>query len=288
MKRMIMMISITVICLVITYLGSIFIPTLFYAHGYDKAMLDGRSIIAHRGGAGLGTENSLSCLKRGIESGANMVEIDIHQSRDGVVVVCHDATVDRMSDGTGAIAQMDYEEIARLRLVNRQGERTNDHIATFDEVLTLFESERSEGRQVTLLVEIKYPYKHAYDGIEQRMLDLIAAHHAESWVVVQSFADEVIEKVHQLAPAIRVEKLLIAKLPFLPYIIDGKQITSFSYEKYHYVTSFNFYYRSLNHRLIQAIHNQGKEVKMWTLEGTDAPRMEVDGIITDRPDLWCK
>lgn len=285
---MIFIISITVIALILIYLGIIFIPALFYARGYDNVLLNGRSIIAHRGGAGLGTENSLTCLKRGIESGADMVEIDIHQSRDGVVVVCHDATVDRTSNGSGVIAKMDYEEIARLRLVNKQGEPTDDHIATFDEVLTLFETERSKGRQVKLLVEIKYPYKHAYDGIERRMLDLIAAHHAESWVVVQSFADEVIEKVHQLAPTIRVEKLLIAKLPFLPYIIDGKQITPFSFEKYHYVASFNFYYCSLNHHLIQDIHRHGKEVKMWTLEGTKAPRMEVDGIITDRPDLWCK
>lgn len=71
-------------------------------------------------------------------------------------------------------------------------------------------------------------------------------------------------------------------------ITDGKQITPFSFEKYHYVASFNFYYCSLNHHLIQDIHRHGKEVKMWTLEGTKAPRMEVDGIITDRPDLWCK
>ena len=139
-----------------------------------------------------------------------------------------------------------------------------------------------------MLVEIKYPYKHAYDGIEQRMLDLIDAHNARNWVIVQSFADEVIEKVHQLAPDIRVEKLLIGKLPLLPYIIDGLRLTHFSYEKYHYVASFNCYYRSLNHQLIKEIHQHGKEVKMWTLDGVDAPQMDIDGIITDRPDLWCK
>lgn len=288
MKRMIIMTFILVFSLVVIYMGSIFILTFFYPHGYNKAMIAGRSIIGHRGGAGMGTENSLTCLKMGIESGADMIEIDIHQSSDGTVVVCHDPTVDRTTDGTGTIAKMSYQDIARLRIVNKQGESTSDHIATFDEVLSLFVQERAKGHQVKLLVEIKYPYKHAYDGIEQRMLDLIDAHHARSWVTVQSFADEVIEKVHQLAPTIRVEKLLIAKLPFLPYIIDGLKLTRFSYEKYQYVASFNFYFRSLNHQLIKEIHQHGKEVKMWTLDSVDAPLMDIDGIITDRPDLWCK
>lgn len=285
------MISMTIIIvcsLVVIYVGSIFVLSFFYPRGYDKSMMSGRSIIGHRGGAGMGTENSLTCLKLGIESGADMIEIDIHQSSDGTIVVCHDPTVNRTTDGKGTIAKMTYQEISRLRIVNKQGVRTSDHIATFDEVLSLFEQERNNGSQIQLLVEIKYPYKHAYDGIEQRMLDLIDTHNARNWVIVQSFADEVIEKVHQLAPDIRVEKLLIAKLPFLPYIIDGLRLTHFSYEKYHYVASFNCYYRSLNHQLIKEIHQHGKEVKMWTLDGVDAPQMDIDGIITDRPDLWCK
>lgn len=285
------MISMTIIIvcsLVVIYVGSIFVLSFFYPRGYDKSMMSGRSIIGHRGGAGMGTENSLTCLKLGIESGADMIEIDIHQSSDGTLVVCHDPTVNRTTDGKGTIAKMTYQEISRLRIVNKQGVRTSDHIATFDEVLSLFEQERNNGSQIQLLVEIKYPYKHAYDGIEQRMLDLIDAHNARNWVIVQSFADEVIEKVHQLAPDIRVEKLLIGKLPLLPYIIDGLRLTHFSYEKYHYVASFNCYYRSLNHQLIKEIHQHGKEVKMWTLAGVDAPQMDIDGIITDRPDLWCK
>ena len=251
-------------------------------------MIAHRSVIAHRGGAGLGAENSLICLKQGIDSGADMIEIDLHQTSDGIVVVNHDPTVDRMTDGTGTIANMTYKEISRLHIVDADGKPTDDRIATFREVMELFSKEREKGRGVRMLVEIKYPFKNAYDGIEKRMLDIIDDYDAGSWTIVQSFADDVIEKVYQLSPATRVEKLLICKLPFLPFIVDGMRITYFSYEKYDYVSSFNFYFPALNKHLIDDIHKHGKEVKMWTIDGVDAPVMDVDGIITDRPDLWCK
>lgn len=288
MNRMTIIAIITILTLVIVYVGSIFVQPFFYAHGYDKKTIAGKLIIGHRGGAGIGAENSLTCLKRGIDTGADMIEIDLHQTQDSIIVVNHDPTVNRTTNGSGTIAKMTYEEISQLRIVSKEGDVTDDHIATFEEILELFAKERGKGRDVKLLVEIKYPFKNAYNGIEKRMLNLINAYNAKNWVVIQSFADDVIEKVHELDPTIRVEKLLICKLPFLPYIVDGMRITRFSYEKYHYVSSFNFYYLGLSHSMIADIHKQGKEVKMWTIDELDAPLMDVDGIITDRPDIWCK
>ena len=288
MNRMTIIAIITILTLVIVYVGSIFVQPFFYAHGYDKKTIAGKLIIGHRGGAGIGAENSLTCLKRGIDTGADMIEIDLHQTQDSIIVVNHDPTVNRTTNGSGTIAKMTYEEISQLRIVSKEGDVTDDHIATFEEILELFANERGKGRDVKLLVEIKYPFKNAYNGIEKRMLNLINAYNAKNWVVIQSFADDVIEKVHELDPTIRVEKLLICKLPFLPYIVDGMRITRFSYEKYHYVSSFNFYYLGLSHSMIADIHKQGKEVKMWTIDELDAPLMDVDGIITARPDIWCK
>lgn len=288
MNRMTIIAIITILTLVIVYVGSIFVQPFFYAHGYDKKTIAGKLIIGHRGGAGIGAENSLTCLKRGIDTGADMIEIDLHQTQDSIIVVNHDPTVNRTTNGSGTIAKMTYEEISQLRIVSKEGDVTDDHIATFEEILELFANERGKGRDVKLLVEIKYPFKNAYNGIEKRMLNLINAYNAKNWVVIQSFADDVIEKVHELDSTIKVEKLLICKLPFLPYIVDGMRITRFSYEKYHYVSSFNFYYLGLSHSMIADIHKQGKKVKMWTIDELDAPLMDVDGIITDRPDIWCK
>ena len=105
-------------------------------------------------------------------------------------------------------------------------------------------------------------------------------------MTVQSFNDFALEKIHLLDPGIRLEKLLFAKLPGLPLIIDGYQLTFFSYDKYSYIKSFNFYYRSIWKSLLDDLHAHGKEVKLWTLEDLNAPALNVDGIITNRPDLW--
>lgn len=56
-------------------------------------------IIAHRGGALLGTENSLSCIEKGIATGADMVEVDLHLTADRHIVVCHDRKVNRTTNG---------------------------------------------------------------------------------------------------------------------------------------------------------------------------------------------
>ena len=63
-------------------------------------------IIAHRGGALLGTENSLSCIEKGIATGADMVEVDLHLTADRQIVVCHDRKVNRTTNGKGKIEEM--------------------------------------------------------------------------------------------------------------------------------------------------------------------------------------
>ena len=74
-------------------------------------------IIAHRGGALLGTENSLSCIEKGIATGADMVEVDLHLTADKQIVVCHDQKVDRTTNGKGRIEEMTLAEIQKLRLL---------------------------------------------------------------------------------------------------------------------------------------------------------------------------
>ena len=69
--------------------------------------------------------------------------------------------------------------------------------------------------------------------------------------------------------------------------MDWFHFSYFSYEKYHYISSFNMNYLWLTRSFLNDIHSHGKEVKVWTLEAPKAPHLDVDGIITNRPDLWC-
>lgn len=236
-------------------------------------------IIAHRGGAGLGPENTLECIRLGIEAGADAVEIDLHLSRDGVPVVCHDPTVDRTTDGKGRIADLTLEQLRALHILV-DGQPVAAQIPTLAEVL------EAVGDRADVLAEIKKDRKGDNEGIERKVVAEIRRCGAERRVAIQSFDDSVLEELHRLAPDIRLEKLFICKLWGLPILFDGG-FSRFDFEKYAYVRSFNIYHRSLTPRLAERIRRHGKQVKVWTADDPElAPLPSVDGIITNRPDLW--
>lgn len=124
-------------------------------------------IIAHRGGAGIGCENTLTCIEKGLScSRADMVEIDVHLTKDGEVVVCHDPDVDRMTDGRGMIEDMTLQEIKSLHVKDRDGKTTPDQIPTLREVLTFI------GSRAEILLEIKRNDVKEIKTLTQLILDI--------------------------------------------------------------------------------------------------------------------
>ena len=186
-----------------------------------------KKIIAHRGGADLGPENSLYCINKGIEAGADMVEIDLHLSKDGEIIVCHDPKIDRTTNGKGYISELTFDELRQYRLLDADGKATDQQLPTLDEVMEL-----TNGR-CELLIEIKKD-KSSLPGIEEKVLQTINRHQAESRSTIQSFNDEVLERFHELDPNIRLEKLFIFKLWGLPVIFDGT-FSRFNDRKYDYI-----------------------------------------------------
>ena len=96
------------------------------------------NVIAHRGGASLAPENTLACFKKGIESGADMLELDIHLTKDGHIVVCHDQTVDRTTNGKGKIRELTLDEISKLNIIDSDGRITNEKIPTLQDVFYFY------------------------------------------------------------------------------------------------------------------------------------------------------
>lgn len=255
------------------------IPNIFYKKNYTRQEIDNLIVVAHRGGASLGPENTLLTIERGMAAGADMIEIDIHQTLDGHLVVCHDQSVDRTTNGSGLIRDLTLNEIRSLSIVDSDGNITDQKIPTLDEVLDLVNG------KVKLLVEIKRTGS-IYQGIEQQLVDAIIARDAYSWIVAQSFNDSILETLHAIDPKLRLEKLWVCKLAGLDAGIDGT-LSEYSFKKYSYISSFNFFYMSVTEGMIESIHNHGKEVKVWTVPGpADTPHLPVDGIITNYPNLW--
>lgn len=239
---------------------------------------DSLSITAHRGGADLGNENTLSCINLGILSGADVIEIDIHQTKDGRLVVCHDETINRTTNKKGKIEDLTFDEIRQARIVSKDKEITEECIPTLEEVLALI-----KGR-CQLLVEIKLNHEGQYPGIVQKTLDTVNAYGMHDEVIIQSFNDAVLEEMHERDSTIRLEKLIFCRLPF-GLCFDNK-FTSFSFEKYHYVASINTCASLTSKKFVTKAHHAGKEVRIWTVNKYSKLIPLVDGIITNDPALF--
>lgn len=233
-------------------------------------------IVAHRGGADLGMENSLSCIKKGMEAGADMIEIDLHLTADNQVVVCHDQSINRTTDGKGKIGKMTLAEIHKYRLLDQNGNPSDETIPTLEQVLELCKD------RCKILIEIKKK-KDQYMGIETLSDSLVKRYGMRDQVVFQSFNDDVLFKLHEIDPTLRLEKLLFYKAGSL--IFDGT-FTSYSEEKYSFVTSFNICKSFVTQRFIRKMHEAGKEVKVWTVNKPTKVPADTDGVITNRPDLF--
>jgi glycerophosphoryl diester phosphodiesterase len=264
-----------VIVLLILWVAASFSRAIFTPKGSDS---EGKIITGHRGGAGLGLENSIECIERGMAAGATSIEIDVHITADGKVVVCHDPTLDRTTDTSGAINDLTLDQIKAARLTNANGEATEQTIPTLEQVLQTI-----DGR-VELLLEINRT-KGNNPGIESAVLNILKEHNALSYTVIQSFDDSVLETLHTLDPSLKLEKLLFGKILGLPLIFDGT-LTRFSTDKYHYIRSFNFYHKALSAPLSRYLHSKGYRTRIWTVNDPKTLKaVALDGIITDRPDL---
>ena len=236
-------------------------------------------IVAHRGGAKIANENTLSSFQQAIEMGVDMVELDVHMTRDNHVVVCHDMTIDRTTNGAGKIEDMTLQQFKQAVVVDYASKLpTSESMPTLREALELM-----KGR-TKILLEIKRRNKNQYPGVEQQIIDMIHEMEMVDQVVIQSFDDQALFTVHQLDPTIRIEKLLFCRLPF-GMCFDGK-INRFSFEKYKICASLNFMYKFIDQKSIDKLHAEGFEVKVWTVDDPRKLNYKADGVITNRPDLF--
>ena len=147
--------------------------------------------IAHRGGRVYEPENTLASFQHAIDTGTDWLEMDVQQTKDGALVVIHDETVDRTTDGTGRVEEMTLEQIRALDA--GKGER----VPTFEEAILL-----AKENEVGILPEAKSP--HLYPGIEKRMVDALVANDYVQMTVIQSFDFDTLENIQKINPDVGV------------------------------------------------------------------------------------
>jgi len=217
-------------------------------------------VTGHRGAAGLEPENTLRSIQKAIDLGVDRVEIDVRVTRDGHLVVIHDETVDRTTDGHGYVKDLTFSELRSLDA--GKGEK----IPTLEEALRL-----TRGR-VTLQIELKAP------EAAEPTVHLIERQKAEREVIITSFMHELLGRVHDLNPALRTGALFFD----VQGDICRKALDVHS-------EAIHVYYRNVNSRLVDEAHRRGLKISVWNPDEVEEMKkmisLNVDVIGTNRPDL---
>ncbi|MEV4918864.1 glycerophosphodiester phosphodiesterase family protein [Streptomyces tirandamycinicus] len=214
--------------------------------------------IGHRGVMGVEPENTLRSFVRAERAGMDAIELDLHLSKDGALVVMHDADVDRTTDGTGPIAEKTLAELRELDA--GQGER----IPVFEEVL--------DAVGLPLQVEIK-------DAAVARVLaDVMVKRDLADRIEVTSFQDDAIREITALVPGVRTA--LIASR-WGSDIVERAQAVG--------APALALNIRRLTLETVEHAHDEGLRVIGWVVNTQDHLRLvralELDGATTDFPEI---
>lgn len=154
-------------------------------------------IVAHRGVPVIEPENTLASFQRALDQGADALETDLRFTRDNVLVLHHDATLERMTDGTGPVRARTLAELKQLRTRKPNGGWSEERIPTLLELIAL-----TEGK-VPLLLELKDPL--FTNPAHARMLaDALAATGMSKDVAIASFHFDYVQGVQAVAPDIPI------------------------------------------------------------------------------------
>jgi glycerophosphoryl diester phosphodiesterase len=245
--------------------------------------------IAHRGGADIGPENTLEGFRKGLRVGAGVLELDVHTTADGHVVVIHDATVDRTTDGTGAVREMTLAELKRLEAGCTRDEEGAFHYSGEGIRIPTLEEVYNEFTEVPINVEIK----GERPGIEEAVWRIIEEAGAEHRTLVASESSPTIRRFREVSGG-RVATASSSAELISFYLLSRLGLSRSARPRYQALQGPETYHglRIVTPGFIRAAHGQGLRVDVWTIDSeADMRRLlgyGVDGIMTDRPDVLAK
>eukprot|EP00002_Diphylleia_rotans_P019487 TRINITY_DN376_c0_g1_i1.p1 TRINITY_DN376_c0_g1~~TRINITY_DN376_c0_g1_i1.p1 ORF type:complete len:330 (+),score=86.20 TRINITY_DN376_c0_g1_i1:49-1038(+) len=231
-----------------------------------------KMVVGHRGSVATAPENTMLGFQHAIEQGCDGIETDLQVSKDGYVVLIHDSTVDRTTDGTGRVADMTLAELQALDAGCWKGaEFCGQKIPTFDDLLNLV-----KGKNIFIVMDQKA------DGLGRYIraaLDRVGG--MDDMVVGSCWTDEQITDLRTYLPKSRMQKL-----GYAPVSYDGTWWSSWNEKG---VSGFSFDFKTVNQNFAQDAHKHLMSIFTWTVNKEADIRAvlarDVDGIITDQNAL---
>jgi len=243
-------------------------------------------VIAHQGGYGLWPSNTMFAYENAVDLGVDVLEMDLHSTADGQLVLMHDDTVDRTTDSSGQIRELTLEKIKEL---DAGYTWTDDDGATYPF--------RGQGVTVPTLDEVFSAFpdmifnieiKQAEPSITGPFCQKIREYDLANQVFVASFDQEALDEFRLVCPEVATAtgetdgiRLLVPSFVWLEAIHTPKAQVAQTPEEYFGMTV-------LKQRTVDAAHNRGMEIHAWTINETEDMQrlleLGLDGIITDRPD----
>lgn len=228
---------------------------------------------AHRGASGYAPENTLAAFQKAVDLGADGVELDIQLTQDDQIVVIHDETIDRTSDGKGWVKDYTLEELRAFNYNRTKPEYKHADIPTMREV---FELLKPTGLFINIEIKTGVVF---YEKIEEKILALTKEMGMEDRVCYSSFNHYTVTRIHELKPD--------AEVGFL--YADGP-IDMPSYGVKHGVNALHPALYNLQYDgFVKECKEKGLKLNVWTVN--ERPYMEmccqygVDAIITNYPDI---
>ena len=231
-------------------------------------------VIAHRGFSGAAPENTLSAFRKAIEAGSDMIELDVHLSLDGEVVVIHDDTLNRTTAGKGRVSDYTLEELKRLDAGSWFSRAfAGERIPTLQEVLDLCR----DRLRVNIELKAGDPGQYTVIDLSDRSLREVEQAGMADHVLFSSFDPAAIKRIQMKKPGIPVA-LITARSWNSPAGL-AKEVC---------FTILNCRSKTLNRNNLSRAHQEGLRVNVWTVntekEMAHFVSMGVDGIITNYPD----
>ena len=235
--------------------------------------------IAHRGASGSAPENTATAFLEALNQKTDIVECDIHRTKDGKYVVIHDGSINRTSNGRGHVINMTLSELKKLNFSPHQ---KREQILTLEEALKLI---TSHSRFIGIIIEFKISILNH----EKEVLDIIKKYNSNNKILIHSSHNKILKNIRKYDQKIKIGLIVFfsffhrLKVPYHTSFIKKYNINFFAIDEF-------FYDKPFIEKFITEIKKSGTKVFVWTINDylsmNKTIAMGVDGVITNYPAIF--